>query len=197
MQIICNNCASGFLYKKMNMMYNNPFMWNLIPADSFLYLMLNWDNINFNKIDFPDKTPKKGIDIIIDSKIIIRYIHILYDKKAIKPIKNFVDVYYNKPWEYALEKYNNRCKRMFETKENPIFLIVDDDTYSTVDTVRHDNSIEILQKLNDKNFKYEIIWATKHNIDSKLFSNLNLKIIHPKSQYVGTVADYIIENKII
>lgn len=197
MQIICNNCASGFIYKKLNSTYNNPFMWNLIPANSFLQLMLEWDIIDFNNFILPDKAPKTGIDIIIDEKILVHYIHILYDKTCIIPTTKFVNVFYNKPWKYAVDKYKIRCKRMYENKEQPIFLIVDDDTYATVDTVRHDNSLPIIQKLNETHFKYKVIWATKHDIKENVFPNLNIVIIHPKSQYVGTVADYIIDNKII
>lgn len=172
-------------------------MWNLIPAESFRDLMLNWDELDFENIDLIKPLPKSGIDLILDDKIIIRYIHTKYDKTAITPTIKFVDVFYNKPWEYAIEKYNLRCKRMYASKETPVFLLVDDDSYQNVDTIRHDNSVDIINTLNESRFKYEIVWATKHNLSGNDFPNLRIKVIHPKSQYVGIVADHIIENGII
>ena len=33
--IISNNCVAGFIYKKLGVKYNHPFMWNVI--DSYDY----------------------------------------------------------------------------------------------------------------------------------------------------------------
>lgn len=200
MNIICNNCASGFLYNKLNMQYANPFVWNLISAKDFENLVINWWKINFLAIDFPQEIPYDGVTITVDNSIAVKYIHIKYDETATVPVKKFVDIYTSAPWMYAYQKYITRIKRMCAMGTLPVFLISDDTTSdttsNTVDTVRPDNSIELITRLNDANIKERIIWATPNEVSPERFGNLNLTIVHPSNQYVGTVADYLIETHI-
>lgn len=197
MNLVCNNCASGFVYQKLGIEYNNPFMWNLISVESFKNLMCQWNSLNLAAIKLPNEPPLKGVPLIIDSKVEVKYIHILYDKDASTPYKKFVDVYSNAPWTYAINKYITRLKRMLACKQCPIFLISDDHTTETVDTIRPDNSIKLMDTLNEAKIPYKIVWATQHSISKDRFSHLDLTIIHPSNQYVGTVADELITSGIL
>lgn len=197
MNLICNNCASGFVYQKLGIEYNNPFMWNLISVDSFTRLICNWDQLKFTAIKLPSSVPLNGVPMVIDNKVEVKYIHIRYDENAVAPYKKFVDVFCNAPWEYAVNKYYARLRRMRMAGELPIFLIADDHTNKTVDTVRPDNSIKLIETLNGFRIPHKIIWATQHIINEDAFPQLNLTIIHPSNQYVGTVADEIIAANIL
>ena len=197
MNLICNNCASGFVYSNLKMEYNNPFMWNLISTDDFSRLILNWNRINFYSIAFPKEKPVNGVNITIDKSVIVKYIHIKYDKSAKQPVKKFVDIYSDKPWIYAFEKYITRLNRMKKENEPPTFLISDDTTTSDVDTVRPDTSLALLEKINNAKVPYKILWATPNEVNAEHFSNLDLMIVRPPNQYVGTVAKYLIDEQII
>jgi hypothetical protein len=172
-------------------------MWNLISAESFKALICLWNQINFASIKLPDTAPLKGVSITIDHRVEVKYIHILYDQTAAEPYKKFVDVYSNAPWVYAVKKYFTRLKRMMSFKECPIFLVSDDHTNETVDTGRPDNSIQLMEELNNVKIPYKIVWATQHSISAEKFSNLDLTITHPTNQYVGTVADELLASGIL
>jgi uncharacterized protein (DUF1919 family) len=47
MNIVSNSCIGALLYKQCHNTFNNPFMWNVIDFDSFVYLIENWNTIDF------------------------------------------------------------------------------------------------------------------------------------------------------
>ena len=46
--IIANNCIGGFLYKFSNKQFPNPFIWTSMYFEDFLFLIQNYDKINFD-----------------------------------------------------------------------------------------------------------------------------------------------------
>lgn len=124
MNIIGNNCIGGFIYRDLlKTKYENPFIWSRLLSPHFENLLLNWDNINFQNIDLKCYSKLDDWRIIIDNKIEVEYRHMKFDKNYNTPVIQDVFVYYNKIWEYIIEKYNTRLIRM----TNKIDLVAIDD----------------------------------------------------------------------
>lgn len=131
MNLICNNCFTGFFQKKNNLRYETPFVWNRINPKDFIYLMEHFDTINFNDIELKcNKDVKrykelsvnmKSFCIIIENEVFVFYNHYKYRAEAKTPVIETPDVYYYRNFEYTLNKYNERLKRMDKTK-TPIFI---------------------------------------------------------------------------
>lgn len=123
MNLISNTCTGALIYRDyLKKPYNNPFCWNFIESDDFYNLIINYENINFNNFELIKKDNWKFY-IKIDNLITIYYAHYKFNKNynTITTIKD--DVYYNKIWEYIIEKYKIRTKRMLELNEPPIFIV--------------------------------------------------------------------------
>ena len=126
MNLIGNCCISNFISKKVGEGNNNPFTWIDMDFDSLYYLMTNWENIDWNNFMLNKvKHPYQNCDlfeIVIEEKVHLRYIHYLYEKTALQPKVFGENVRYCKIWEYIVQKYEERLKRMLEQKENPVFI---------------------------------------------------------------------------
>ena len=108
--------------------YENPFIWTRMMDDTFIWLLENYESINFRKYELT-KTNFSLEDYVncffyikYDNKHEVKYGHYKFVKNATKPVKIKMDVQYNKIWEYIIEKYEKRLKRM---KTEPIFIIND------------------------------------------------------------------------
>ena len=137
MFVIANNCCGGRLYQETNTQFNNPFIWMVLPYDSVMYIMKNFNKINWYNYEFEKSKLRANTFIIkIENNIEIHYVHYIFSEKdsIIRQEKNHSDkeeqwsgeVFYNKIWEYINEKYLNRTERMLKTNENPCFLIKDE-----------------------------------------------------------------------
>jgi len=186
MQVIGNNCCGGYFYLLNKERFNNPFMWSLIDASDFIYLIENFKNIDFTNVDFteltntrfPDhvllnkkvNTNKHVIGLKIDNKITVYYTHYLYDRKMNAPTKIDIDIFYNKNYEYVYNKYMERLKRLSKNDE-PIFYII---TYR-----KHNWTEEKLKYLLSLKTNYKIIIITQYKIKNKpdnvIIINDNLK----------------------
>lgn len=175
MNIISSNCLGGFIYKDvLNSDYKNPFIWTRFEFDTFVDFINHYEEINFNNvmIDRIGNTLSNNFTTIIDDKYTLKNRHICFSKQYTKPTvkrEGFVMVYYNKPWEYILEKYNSRVKRMLELNERPIIVYYDPD---------HKITKENLEKLSkvfeDKNYKC-LIFTDKTIIPSMTTTVINFK----------------------
>lgn len=121
MNIITDSCLGGFLYRDiLKENYKNPFIWTRIGINEFIDFVDNFENIDFTNVMIDKDGPGlTNFKTIIDDKYTFTNRHIIFSKNDIIPRVNYdnihtdwVNVYYNKPWEYILEKYNNRVKRM-------------------------------------------------------------------------------------
>lgn len=53
--LISLNCLTGWIHRQMGLgEYTNPFVWTMFETKSFIYLVQNFHNINFEKIVFVD-----------------------------------------------------------------------------------------------------------------------------------------------
>lgn len=111
--IIGNNCIGGFLYKNLfKMEYQNPFIWIRILNNHFINLIENFEIIDFKNYELKAYKTLDDFRLLIDNKTEIEFVHMKFEQNASTPIVDGVFVYYNKIWEYIIEKYEARLKRM-------------------------------------------------------------------------------------
>jgi hypothetical protein len=131
-------------------------MWNIIEAKSMINLIAHFDGIQFSHInvtesDYFIRSPswqsifkRSGehiptiYKIVIDNLINVHYVHYRLDYRYNKPTVNGIDIYSAKIWEYIVQKYVERTRRMIETHEPPVFVI---------STAEASYSLEIQQQL--------------------------------------------------
>lgn len=142
MNIISNCCLGAYTYQRMNMPYNNPFMWSIMRYDDIASIIQNWANIKWNNIDlssadtlgpeyYPSEFPlneryrTRTYYITIDHQITVWYVHYLNSTRHAVPTRvNGIDIAYNKIWEYVVEKYRERVGRMILQTTHPIFYLM-------------------------------------------------------------------------
>jgi uncharacterized protein (DUF1919 family) len=132
MNIVSNSCIGAYLMRDYyKYQYNNPFCWTFILVDDFVTLMNEWDNINFMKytLEKRGKRLEDGFKTIIDGKVTLLWYHYLFSMKYNKPTTKGINVFSDKIWEYIIEKYEERTKRMLAANEKPIFIFADSYNY--------------------------------------------------------------------
>lgn len=136
MLVIGNNCISARLYEQLNLEFNNPFIWMVLPYDSVCYLMSNWNSINFDKFTIEaSKFKNNTFVLIIDGKVELHFVHYVFDKNANVPLKEqkytkdgawWGNVRYKNIVFYIKERYITRLNRMKQCNEEPVFLLRDE-----------------------------------------------------------------------
>lgn len=121
MNIITNNCVAAAIYQLKHMQFANPFMWTLLSAPDFIYLVQNFNTIDFNKIQLTtDIYKEKPIyKLIVDGNLNVLYIHHKKDRSKTTPTKIKSDIWYVDIENYIIECWNRRLKRM---NESPKFI---------------------------------------------------------------------------
>lgn len=123
MNIVSNSCIGACLYKQCHNTFNNPFMWNVIDFDSFVYLIEHWNEIDFYDYELI-KDDKWIFSILIENKIKIQYVHYIFNPNYSHPtLDKAGNILYNKIWEYIVERYDTRLSRMLDNKEYPLFCV--------------------------------------------------------------------------
>lgn len=141
MLVFSNNCCGAYFYNYMNVQYNNPAIWCRILYDSMYYIVTHYNDIDWLNYEIRKSTRKQNtFDIVVDNKFFINYSHYLQDSSCSSIITTskydkehkvhyMGDVKYCKIWEYIVQKYVDRCKRLLTTQENPCFIIRDDEHF--------------------------------------------------------------------
>ena len=147
MNLISQNCLAGNIYQCiLRERFGNPFIWSVIDFDSMLYLIENWDSINFENYELV-KDEKFNFSIIIDDHVKVQYVHYLFDpnSKEIRYVSNPGNVYWDKIWIYIVEKYEERLKIMLENNEKPLFCI---SNFNTIfkDAIYTEEQLQKLEK---------------------------------------------------
>ena len=123
MNLIGNTCVASFITTKcLNEQLSNPFTYAVLDFDSAYNLVKDYDNISWMEYELV-KDENWNFYIIIENKIKIWYGHYKFDKNANGIIVKKNDVFSNKIWEYIVDKYETRVKRMLENKNPPIIII--------------------------------------------------------------------------
>lgn len=183
MNIICNNCVGSRIYQYRNIKYNNQFIWSSIDINDFIYLINNYNNINFNNFKLLYEDNKYFIKI--DNKILISYPHY---KKNLDNMEQIIVENENEEIEdrtlyspnienYIISKYKERFKRNIEC---PIFLIID-----------YDYNEKIFEEINTNYTVY--IFTKKKNLVSK-YNNIRYLINNSENELkrTGDIAKYIL-----
>ena len=126
MNLISQNCIASYITKNLlKEEFSNPFCWCVIDFESMKNLIEKWNKINFENFIL-EKDKNWNFSIIIDSLVKVQYVHYKFNKDCneITHLNGISqEIYWNKIWEYIIEKYKIRLKRMKEKNEKPIFLI--------------------------------------------------------------------------
>lgn len=170
MNLIGNNCVSGAIYKLNNIQYNNPFFWCNIYHNDFMYLIKNYDNINFTNFycsleDYYDFV--KTTNVNIDNKINLHYLHYRLSNDDLK--REGINVFSKNIIEYTKEKYIVRLNR--KSTEEPIFLY----SFSGIkeDFENYDDFLKEILEITDKKI---IILIHPNKIKNYIIPS-NIKII--------------------
>lgn len=179
MNLISEDCHGGFVYEELKEQFTNPFIWCYITKDDMYYLIKHYNEINFNDYEisksFVRNRPKNKMDIFkirVNNKIDIHYTHYHFKEDAKVRIVKKPDVYWNKIWEYVVEKYEIRLKRM---TENPVFLI----NFS-----RQEYNKLIREKYLKEEFNYKLIIITENEEELK-YANEKKMIILDKTEHLS------------
>lgn len=139
MNIISNLCLGAFTYKLMNQEFNNPFMWSVLVRDDLIHLIENYDSINWFNVTIHSASEldyiitKNIYYLTVDNKFNIVYLHYVFSPECTSITTKGVNVYYNKIWEYIIEKYVTRVKRMLSLNEPPCFYLMHGKIFSNKD----------------------------------------------------------------
>ena len=174
MQIICNDCFGSFLLKKLNLPFENPFVWVRIPLKDFVNLIrifpnLNYDNveISLNK-DYRNEFKLWPCDalspVITCDSIRFFFNHYKYNENDKTPRKQIPDVFYYRNYEYALEKWNERSKRI--TNEKPIIVLHHND----IDNDKTEYVYKVIEECKKKDYKLIIISNLQIKSENKILS---------------------------
>lgn len=162
LNIIADSCIGADIYKyHLKQPYQNPFCWSTMSSDSMAYLIQNYNNINFNNYKLT-KDKNWNFSIIIDNKIKVNYVHYCFSKNDKKIRIDIADVYYNKIWEYIIEKYEERKNRLLKNNEEPIFIFGS--------TWKYCNE-SIIEKIIKIKTNYKIIFVINFNCNIKIPNN--------------------------
>ncbi len=134
MFVISNNCCGGHCYRMNASQFNTPFTWCIIPYDSISKLLTHFYDIDFSKFTLAQSEYiHNSFVITVDKCVQLHYVHYLFDASysSIKRITNgstaefnhSSEVKWNHIWEYVVEKYIERTKRMVLLNEPPCFVI--------------------------------------------------------------------------
>lgn len=164
MNIISNSCVGAFLlrdYYKQE--YNNPFIWSYVDIKSFYNLIKYYDSIKWYNYELI-KDDNWNFSIIIDNKIKVEYPHYHFKATANNiEIESTIiqrDIYYNKIWEYIVEKYISRINKLINCHEEPIFLLATKYEFNEM----HNYDTKYLKLIDELDTKYNTILISKYFI---------------------------------
>lgn len=114
MNIVTTNCLGGHIYRDLlRTKYGNPFVWTNIWNKDFIELIKYWDEINLENYQLLHvANGSKTLKLLIDSRVNVEYNHYIFSKIHNIPTKIGIDIYYDKIWEYLIEKYEKRLSSM-------------------------------------------------------------------------------------
>lgn len=174
MQIISNDCFGSFLIKKLNLPFENPFVWVRIPLKDFTNLINLFPNLNYDDVEISlNRDYKKEFKlwpcdalspVITCNSIRFFFNHYKYNANDKTPRKQIPDVFYYRNYEYALEKWNERSKRI--TNEKPIIILHHND-------LQNDKNVEVYKIINEckeKDYKLIVISNLPIKSEEKMLS---------------------------
>ena len=112
----------------------NPFAWAFTPYKSIKVLLEHFYDINFAHISLNESDRWKGTyTLTIDGMVDIYYIHYHFNPFRTVPYKENNDISMCNIWEYIVDKYMLRVKRMINQAIPPSFLILQNNSCGTTE----------------------------------------------------------------
>ena len=187
--IITNNCLGGYIYKHNELQYDNPFIWTRIYINSFINLVKNYKDIDFQNFELLENNDliekynpyigKHQFSINLKPDIRIIFQHIKYDAAAKEPIiKRFNeftgDIFSRYTYKIVYETYLRRLKR-FDTNKKTLFVFMHD-------APQFDDN-EVLELLNtaEKSSQQMIFFTEDEMYKSLKFNNVTVIVIDRKN----------------
>ena len=129
--IISSNCIAGFWYRDViEEQYETPFIWSIIRLSDMLYLIRNFENIDFSDIDvlmsdgeLNRKDGNRWVKIFLNGKVNVYFVH-YREEKSLKneTIIKGTRVISDNILKYAKETWLRRCYRIpYEKKRVWVF----------------------------------------------------------------------------
>lgn len=195
MNVICNDCVGGELYKAYNEKYGNPFVWTILPFKDFLTLYKNYDKINFKNVKYNETPnylyPWYMSSLIIDNRVNLYFPHHIKEKSIenlikIEPVENQPAYAWCKMDEYLLETYKRRIERM---TESPVFIYSQENRNTEED-------IKNLLKVATKSKYKLILLTTDSTLEEKYKKYNNILFVHKSKNEIlqATQADFLKNN---
>ena len=128
MNLIGNCCISNYLEDRYGLGRTNPFSWVDVDFKSVFNMITGWERINWGNfklsvVAHPYFKGEREFLITVDKKVIIRYVHYLLDRKYPTPTTVGTNIRYSRIWEFIVEKYTERVKKMLDSHEYPSFIL--------------------------------------------------------------------------
>ena len=125
MNLISTNCAGSYVMTRNNAPLGNPFAWAFVTYSSVDALMDHFDDIRWsNFIIERNPRAKNTFSLRIDNQLLVHYIHYRLNPKYPTPHIVGHEVESSKIWEYVVNAYIRRTKRMLQLNEPPKFLVM-------------------------------------------------------------------------
>ena len=176
--LIGNCCISSWITSKnLKQEFINPFTWCIMNFESSYNLIKYWDSLDFRNYELI-KDENWNFSIIIDNKVKVQYVHYKFSPKYNKPTKIGDDIFYNKIWEYIVEKYETRLNKMLELKIKPIFILAQ---AKNSPLKRSYITIEQQEKIKKLNSNYKIVLS----FDKMIEPNGNIFCANQTKKYDG------------
>lgn len=162
MLVIATDCVGGHYYTALDAPHNHPFFWCVIPPETLLKLITEYDVIDFENVTITKSSKwnlwssaKNTFDIVLDGKYHIHYIHNKLSPDDYTIRKNGGDSLYRYAYKLTCDNYIRRLSRMHETNEIPKFIITEHNGYGY--------DIKMMALLTEKT-KYPLAILTNKNI---------------------------------
>jgi hypothetical protein len=168
-------------------------MWNLIKLTDFIFLIKNFNTINFKNIKLyfsnnevaKDHDSDKCATILLDDNIHVYFIHHHYTKlhkckKTIRITGHDYEIIGNDILEYLKNKWLNRLIRLNQNN-NIIFIYYDTAGLTNTD----------INELFNIKSQFKIILISNTNYEEKCLKTNNIFYIKPKSTDTNILADQV------
>ena len=129
MNLVANSCIGGYLYRLNSEAFSNPFMWAMLKCNDMIkcingFNKVNWGNIKLTE-DIDNPLPNRHTyNVTVDNEFTIHYTHYLLNHKYNEPTRLGVDVHGSSIYEYVVDKYLSRVRRMINNGTQPVFVIL-------------------------------------------------------------------------
>lgn len=170
-------CASWITQQILHQEFINPICWSVIDFESAFNLVSHFYDINWIKINLQTDDTLSNFSLCVDGTITINYVHYKFEANANELYKQGDDVYFNRIWEYIIEKYISRIQKMCQLHIAPRFIFTTPKEYRDARTYY---SLDEQYKLANLKTDYPMIFSFPTTI-----SHPNVISIHQDTVFSG------------